>query len=369
MSAAYAVVVPPKPRPEIERMTGYVPGEQPRAGERVVKLNTNEAAFPPPASVVHAVREASADALRRYPDPSACPFREAVAKRHDVAPEQVLAANGSDDVLTVLTRAFVPPGGRIASPWPTYSLYPTLCEIQGCDFAPVAWRDGWRLPIEALLAEKPHAIYFANPNAPSGTAVDSADVAELAGRFDGLLLVDEAYADYADTDCVGLIAQHANVIVSRTTSKGFALAGMRLGYAIGHAEAIAQLHKVRDSYNVDAVAQAAGVAAMQSLDEYRPLWQDVRNERSRLTRGLEELGFAVPPSQANFVLGRHPTPGRARELFAGLKRSGILVRYFDQPGLDDCLRVTVGTVQQNTAFLAALGELMKAEPISEKVPT
>ena len=344
-------------------MTGYVPGEQPRAGERVVKLNTNEAAFAPPASVVNAVREASAEALRRYPDPSAAAFREAVARRHGVAADQVIAANGSDDVLTVVTRAFVPPGGRVASPWPTYSLYPTLCEIQGCAFAPVDWLDDWRLPTDDLLAAGADAIYFANPNAPSGTRVESDEVADLAERFAGLVLVDEAYADYADGDCVELAKSLDNVLVSRTTSKGFALAGMRLGYAIGHCDVIAQLHKVRDSYNVDAVAQAAGVAAMGAIDEYRPLWQDVRDERARLTRGLEELGFSLPPSQANFVLARHPEPGRAAELFAGLKKSGVLVRYFDKPGLSDCLRVTVGTVQQNTAFLAALADLLKLEPI------
>lgn len=335
-------------------MTGYVPGEQPKPGERVVKLNTNETAFPPSERVLEAIRNVSAEDLRRYPSPAADAFRAAVAERHQVRPEQVLAGNGSDDILTILTRAYVPPGGWVASPWPTYSLYPTLCQIQGAAFAPVDWEDGWRLPVDGLLKQEADAIYLANPNAPSGTFVPAEEIAKLAKRFDGVLLIDEAYADYADADCVGLLASHDNVIVSRTLSKGYALAGLRLGYALAHPTIIEQLHKVRDSYNVDVLAQAAGVAALRDVEHAQRLWQHVREERDRMTAALTELGFDVLPSQANFVFARRDD---AAELFAGLKKRGVLVRWWDKPDLCQFLRITIGTAQENTAVLAALKSL------------
>lgn len=335
-------------------MTGYVPGEQPKAGERVVKLNTNEAAFGPSERVLEAIRNVSAEDLRRYPSPASDLFRAAVAERHKVKAEQVIAGNGSDDILTIVTRAYVPPGGRVAAPWPTYSLYPMLCAIQGAEFAPVDWGENWSLPVEALLKQKANAIYLANPNAPSGTFVPSEEIARLAERFEGLLLVDEAYADYAESDCVGLLADYENVIISRTLSKGYALAGLRLGYALAHPAVIEQLNKVRDSYNVDVIAQHAGAAALRDREHAQRLWQHVREERQRVTTALTDLGFDVLSSQANFVFARRKD---APELFAELKRRGVLVRWWDKPDLREFLRITIGTAQENTAVLAALKSL------------
>ena len=342
----------PPPRPEIAALAAYVPGEQP-AGGRVVKLNTNEAAFDPSPAVIEAVRRVTAEQLRRYPPPRSDALREAAARRHGVGVDRVLAGNGSDDVLTMIVRTFVPPGGVVAAPWPTYSLYPALCQIQGARFAPVPWRDGWRLPAEALLATGPSAVFLANPNAPSGTAVPAEDVADLARRLgDRLLLIDEAYADYAGADCVKLVADHANAVVSRSLSKGFALAGLRVGYALGHPAAIAAMDKVRDSYNLDAVAQAAGAAALGDLPYYEARWREARAERDRLAGRLAGLGFEVPPSRANFLLARRPD---AAGLPALLRGRDVLVRHWDAPGLCDCLRVTVGTRGENDALLDALG--------------
>ncbi len=339
-------------------MSGYVPGEQPRVGERIIKLNTNEAPFAPVEHIAAALRNVSAEQLRKYPDPQATAFRQAVAKRHGVNRDQILAGNGSDDILTIVTRTFVPHNGRVASPWPTYSLYPTLCDIQGAKFIPVEWGDDWSLPIESLLAAKADAIFFANPNAPTGTVVDPSAVDELARRFKGIVLVDEAYADYADADCIELLKEHDNIIICRTLSKGFALAGLRLGYAVAHPDVILSLDKVRDSYNVDVLAQLIGTAAIESEEAFEPMRQHVREERARLTLDLQLLGFFVAPSQANFIFARHPEAGYAVELAAGLKRQGILVRHWDTAELRDFIRITVGTAQEITAVLAALHALI-----------
>lgn len=185
-------------RATVREMAGYTPGEQPGLGQRVVKLNTNENPFPPSDRVMQAVRNVEAEALRRYPNPTADSFRQAAAKLHGVSPDMILCGNGSDDILTIATRAALSPNGRLAFPEPTYSLYPVLAKLQEGQIAPVPWERDWSLPIDALLATKADAIYLANPNAPSGTFVSPLRVSELAKRFPGLLLVDEAYADFAD---------------------------------------------------------------------------------------------------------------------------------------------------------------------------
>src|SRR3954452_24874324 len=238
-------------RPAVRDMDGYTPGEQPGPGERVVKLNTNENPFPPSPRVMQAVRDMEAEALRRYPSPMADAFRETAARVHGVTPDMILAGNGSDDILTIATRTFVPPGGTLVSPEPSYSLYGALAQIEDARFAGVPWGHDWSLPIDALLATRADAIYLVNPNAPSGTFVPSAHVADLAARFPGLLLIDEAYAEFADDNCLSLVRDHANVIVSRSLSKAYSLAGLRFGYAIAHEEVIAEMMKVKDSYNTD----------------------------------------------------------------------------------------------------------------------
>ena len=322
---------------------------------RVVKLNTNEASFDPPPSVV-AAANVSADTLRKYPDPRATALREAIAARHGLTPDHVLVGNGSDDVLTILLRTFVPPNGRVAFPWPTYSLYPTLVQIQGATPSPVPWRDGWRLPGDALVRAAADATFVVNPNAPSGTFVEPEALAALADRLeDRLLLIDEAYADYATVDCVGLLSGHPNVAISRSFSKGFALAGVRLGYALAAPAVIGQMDKVRDSYNVDAVAQAVGLAAMAEGDYYDRERAAVRDRRNALATGLCELGLAVLPSEANFVFARHAASPR---LYRELKAAGILVRHWNQPDLAEYLRITVGTADENHQLLETLRTLV-----------
>jgi histidinol-phosphate aminotransferase len=341
-------------------MDGYTPGEQPGAGERVVKLNTNENPYPPSEAVLRAVQQVEPEMLRRYPSPTADHFRNAAAKVLGVTADMIMAGNGSDDILTIATRACLSPGDTLAYPDPTYSLYSVLAGLQDARVAEVPWERDYSLPIEGLLAAKPQAIYLANPNAPTGTFVSPLRVAELARQFKGLVLVDEAYVDFADDSCLALVRQHANVVISRTFSKAYSLAGMRFGYAIAQPQVIRELMKVKDSYNVDAVAICAATAAILDQEDARAKWEQIKNERERVSSELTQLGWSVLPSKANFVLARAPD-GQGREAYLGLKAQGILVRYFDRPGLTDKIRITIGQSHENNALLGGVRRLSAAE--------
>jgi histidinol-phosphate aminotransferase len=339
-------------------MAGYTPGEQPKPGESVIKLNTNENPYPPSPKVFEAIRQLGGDALRRYPSPMADDFRRAAARIHGVLPEQILAGNGSDDVLQIALRSFCGPGDVLASPDPTYSLYPVLAELADVRFVTVPWGPDWRLPADALIDTGARAIFFANPNAPSGTWVSPAEVSALASRTPALVLVDEAYVDFADASCLDLLAVHENLLITRTFSKGYSLAGLRFGYAIGHPAVIAQMTKVKDSYNCDAVAIAAATAALCDQDYARRCWARVREERERVTGALQARGFVVRPSHANFVLATVPPATRAKAMYEGLKAGGVLVRFFDKPDLTDKLRITIGTPEENSALFGAIDGLL-----------
>src|SRR3954469_7313039 len=217
-------------RSNVRQMEGYTPGEQPAPGERVVKLNTNENPFPPSAKVMQAIREVEPEMLRRYPNPTGDVFRNAAAELFGITPEMILCGNGSDDILTIATRTFIAPGGVLAVPDPTYSLYPVLAKLEDAKSVTVPWGNEWSLPSDELIATKADAIYLANPNAPSGTFVPPSQVATLASKFDGLVLVDEAYCDFAEDNCLDLVQEFSNVVISRTFSKAYSLAGMRFGY-------------------------------------------------------------------------------------------------------------------------------------------
>ena len=356
-------MAPPFVRPTVRDMDGYTPGEQPAPGSRVVKLNTNENPFPPSPKVIAAIRAVDAETLRRYPNPTADAFRDAAGKLFGVGRDQIIAGNGSDDILTIATRTFVPPGGKLASPDPSYSLYPILAKLEDAKFVTVPWADGWDLPVDALVETNADAIYVVNPNAPSGTYVSPKRIAELAKKFKGLVLVDEAYGDFAEGNCVSLVKEYANVVVSRSLSKAYSLAGLRFGFAIAQEQVIAEMMKVKDSYNCDALSIAAATAAIEDQDHARFTWEHIKSERSRVTAELTLIGFDVIPSQANFVLATAPE-GQAKALYAGLKAEGILVRYFDKPGLNDKLRITIGTSQENNALLGVLKSLTAVEKVA-----
>lgn len=352
----------PQPRSTVARMAGYAPGEQPRPGEKVIKLNTNENPYPPSPKVFEAIRSVSPESLRRYPQPMADDFRRVAARHHRVTPAHILAGNGSDDILQIALRSYCGPGDVLASPDPTYSLYPVLAELADVRFVTVPWGPDWSLPTAALLATNPGAIFFANPNAPSGTWVPPADIGALAAQTNALVLVDEAYVDFAGEDCVGLLARHDNVLISRTLSKGYGLAGLRFGYAVAHPSIIEQMAKVKDSYNCDAIAIAAACAALDDQAYARQQWARVTSERVRVTDELEHRGFSVLPSRGNFVLATTPGAASARPLYDAMKTGGVLVRFFDKPGLSDKLRITVGSPEENTAMFAALDTALGQSP-------
>jgi histidinol-phosphate aminotransferase len=340
-------------RSTVRTMEGYVPGEQPAPGTRIVKLNTNECPYPPSPRVLEALRSMGADALRRYPPPMADEFRAAASRALGVPEEAILAGNGSDDILTIATRTFLASGDTLGFPTPTYSLYPVLARLQDAAVVAVPWGTDWSLPIDALVATRARAVYLANPNAPSGTVVPVAAVEELARRIEGVLLVDEAYADFANANCLELALRLPNVIVSRTLSKSYALAGVRFGFAVAAPGLVREMAKVKDSYNCDALSIAAATAAIADQEYARGLWSKIRAERRRLTEMLEGLGWTVLPSEANFVLATVPG-GDAKGMLGRLKERGVLVRHFDAPGLRDKLRITVGSPEDTDALRAAL---------------
>ena len=342
-------------------MAGYTPGEQPKPGERVVKLNTNENPFPPSPRVIDAIRGITPDALRRYPSSLADEFRAVAARVHGVSPECILAGNGSDDILQIALRSYCGPGDVLVCPDPTYSLYPVLAQLADVRLVPVPWEPGWRLPAEALLSARARAVFFANPNSPSGTSVAIADIEALSTRTEALVLVDEAYADFADDNCLSLLGRRPNVLITRTFSKGYGLAGLRFGYAIGDPGVIAQMAKVKDSYNCDAIAIAAACAALDDVEYARANWRAIRAERERLSVELERRRFAVIPSQANFLLATTPDAAHAGWLYAALKVRGVLVRFFDKPALDNKLRISVGAPEENDTLLAALDAALAPE--------
>ena len=331
-------------RPNVRAMAAYAPGEQPRGGA-VVKLNTNENPYPPSPRVFEALREAlTGDRLRRYPDPLGTEFRSAAGRVLGVDPDGVLVGNGSDDVLTVLTRAFVPEGGLVVSPTPSYLLYRTLADLQGARFHTVPYNPDWSLP-SPWPAAGAHLTFLANPNSPSGTVVPPPRVEALRGACRGPLVVDEAYADFADGNALGLVRDggpSGNVIVTRTLSKSYALAGIRFGFLVADPSVVRELVKVKDSYNCDALSLTAATAALEDQDYFRATRDRILATRARLAEALPGLGFAVTPSEANFVWCRR-ADRPVKPVYEELKRRGILVRYMNYEGYGDGLRISVGS--------------------------
>lgn len=345
-------------QPHIARLSAYTPGEQINA-PGVIKLNTNENPYAPSPRVASALGTVSPDMLRKYPQPLADDFRAAAADLWNVSPDMVLAGNGSDDLLRMIATAFVAPGATAAAPYPTYSLYEVLVAVQNARMEWVDWPENYALPLSELAAVGAAVTFLANPNAPTGTTVNPGAVAELSRRVKGVLVVDEAYADFAaaGTSCIDLVRRHRNLIVLRTFSKGYSLAGLRFGYAVADAGLIAGLRKVKDSYNCDAISIALATAAIGDPDYLRQTVARVVAERERLAGCLRRRGWDVLDSQANFLFAR-PRDGQANRRYEALKQRNILVRYFDGRRLSDRLRITIGTPDQNDALLAALDEIM-----------
>lgn len=345
-------------RKNIDLMSGYQPGEQPAANVKVIKLNTNENPYPPSPKALQALGEMEGEWLRRYPDPMAGKFRAAASEVLGVPPDWILVGNGSDDLLTMIMRACAEPSKRVVYPMPTYVLYRTLAEIQDGKIEEIPYDDDYQLPLEQLIAANGAVTFIASPNSPSGTAIPLDLLDKLAMQLSGILIIDEAYVDFADTSALSLVHKYDNVIILRTLSKGYSLAGLRLGFGIANPSLLDGLIKVKDSYNVDAIANYVGAAAFADQEYKIANAEKIKASRTKLSKNLEQLGFKVWPSQANFLLAQ-PSRKPAELLYQNLKNQGILVRYFKQPRLDDKLRITVGTEEENTALITALSQLCK----------
>lgn len=344
-------------RPAVDAMQGYVPGEQPKPGTRILKLNTNENPYPPSPKAMAVLRDFDGELLRRYPHPYAQAFREAVADELEVPTDWIVVGNGSDDILNIIIRACAEDSERpVVYPTPTYVLYRTLAAIQPAATIEVPYGDGNALPIEAILAANGAVTFIASPNSPSGHVVALDDLRTLASQLSGVLVVDEAYVDFANTTALPLVREFDNVIVTRTLSKGYSLAGLRLGFGVAQPSLLSGLFKVKDSYNIDAIACAVGAAAMRDRDYKNQCADRVRTSRAQLAIDLKQLGFSVADSQTNFLLVTPPN-GNAADIYEGLKAKGILVRYFNHSGLENQLRITVGTPEQNQTLVEALVHL------------
>jgi histidinol-phosphate aminotransferase len=344
-------------RAAIRRMAPYVPGEQPRAGTRLIKLNTNENPYPPSPRTRRALA-GGADLLRLYPAPRADDLVAEAARLYRVPREMIIAGNGSDELLSMIFRAVLDPGDRVAYPTPTYSLYDTLAEIEGARVVRVPWCEDFALPLEELARARARLTIVCSPNSPSGTWTPSPRLASLAGRIaPRLLVIDEAYVDFAAGHALDLARRHHNVIVLRSFSKSFSLAGMRLGLGFAQPEIIEQLIKVKDSYNLSRIAIAVGAQALRDAAWMRRNVERVVATRARTENDLRKLGFEVPPSQANFVMARMPGRDLA-PLVGDLRKRGILVRYFAIPGLRNAMRISIGTPAEMSALIDALRSLM-----------
>lgn len=344
-------------RPAIAKMTGYTPGEQPKPGTPIIKLNTNENPYPPSPQAIEVLRNLDSEWLRRYPDPYAREFCNAVSEALGVPSDWIIVGNGSDDMLNILVRACAEGSDRqVVYPMPTYVLYRTLSAMQPAEVVEIPYPEDFQLPIDKLIAANGAITFIASPNSPSGHCVPLADLRQLASQLAGVLVIDEAYVDFAEYSALSLVQEFDNVIILRTLSKGYSLAGLRLGFGIANPKLLAGLFKVKDSYNIDAIATLVGAAAMRDQKYKTASAEKVKVSRAKLTVDLRKLGFTVRDSQANFVLVTSTT-SQAEYLYQSLKQRGILVRYFHQPGLTDKLRITVGNDEQNQILITNLIDL------------
>ena len=342
-------------RKALEGFQPYVPGEQPPDGEGWIKLNTNESPVPPSPKVLSAIKDAATDALRLYPSPTAAPAREAIARRFGLDPSQVAVGNGGDELIELCFRAFAGAGDTVAYPTPTYPLLEPLCRIHEARPSTHPTEEFSELP-PSLAADPAPLKFIVNPNSPSGALFDQDAVEGAVAASSGVVVIDEAYVDFAPHSCLPLLERYDNVLLLRTFSKSYGLAGLRIGFALGPREVIETLSSVKDSYNVDRLAIVAAVAAINDEEHHRKLVDAVVHNRGELGAALAGMGFDVVPSATNFVFARPPKP--AAGIVGALRERRILVRHYDREPIAGWIRITVGTRDQHDKLLKALKEVL-----------
>lgn len=337
----------------LKAMKEYIPGEQPQNLDEFIKLNTNENPFAPSKAVLEAIKAAANESLRRYPNPTAEDVRVAFAAANGLASENVFVANGSDEIFTLLFRGFIEPEGLAAFPYPSYGLYDTMAEMNGIAYEKVPLAGDFSYVMSSFLKKKYNLVIIASPNNPTGTVCPAKELASFLDRFKGLLVVDEAYVDFYGDSALGLVKNYDNLIVTRSFSKSYSLAGLRLGLAVASPELIQGFIRIKDSYNVDRLAIAGALAALKDTRGFRYNIEMVVNNKEYLEEQLAAIGFTVVPSKANFVFTKHPTVP-AEKLYRELKEQKILVRFLPGPVQSEYIRVSVGTMMEMKTLITAL---------------
>lgn len=351
-------------RPLVHKLHPYVYGEQPKI-KGLVKLNTNENPFPPSPKVLRAVKNATDGRLRLYPNPTAQVLREKLAKLHRCKPDNIIVGNGSDELLALAVRCFVEPKSRsklakstVQYFTPSYSLYPVLADIHGAAKNPVPLKPNFHLPSVAELKQdktwnfRAALTFVTTPNAPSGCGYATSELEKLCRAQNGVVVLDEAYVDFAAENAMKLALKFPHILVARTFSKAYSLCFQRVGYFVGNVDLIAALHKIRDSYNVNGLGQIAAEATLDDLKYYRANFKNIITTREWLARELTLLGFRVFPSQSNFILAIPPR-FPAKDWLQKLRTQKILVRWFDSPGVKQYLRITIGTRAEMQSLVRA----------------
>ncbi len=354
----------PKLNERIINLTPYVPGEQPR--ERgFIKLNTNENPYPPSPRVIEALKTTLREKVRLYPDPESLEVRRTAGRRWGLKPEQIFVGNGSDEVLRLIFQCYLCTEDSVGSIYPTYILYDTLANLFGAKIVFYEINPDLSLP-ENFMRRLPHKIIcIANPNPPYGTPYDIEQIAAICRKNPAsIVLVDEAYIDFAKNNALSLLNEFKNIIITRSFSKSYGMAGLRIGFALAQPEIIASLYKAKDSYNVNALAQVAAIAALKDNNYYRRNIEKIIAGRGWLTDKLKKLGLSVFPSEANFIFAQWHS--NARWIYEELKRRKILVRFFNHPRLANGLRISIGTMKENKILVSALKEILKYEKKSIK---
>jgi len=359
-------------RKQVRSLNGYVPGEQPSI-PGLIKLNTNENPYPPAPEVLKIIKESTNGRLRLYPNPTAQKLREQLAIFHNCSPENIIVGNGSDELLALATRTFVEPASAVSNSrryraviqyfYPCYSLYPVLADIHGAIKNPVRLTPDFRFP--GLKKNKKWAYnaaltYITTPNAPGGRGYAVEELEEICMAHRGVVILDEAYVDFAQDNALSLALKYPHVIVSRTFSKAYSLCFLRVGYFIGNPELIAAMHKVRDSYNVNGLGQIAAIETLNNIDYYKNNIEKIKTARANLSDGLTELGFKVFPSQTNFILVKPPLY-QASIWLEKLREKKILVRWFNQPEIKEYLRITIGKPDEVDALIDAVKAILKGK--------
>jgi histidinol-phosphate aminotransferase len=347
----------------VKELTPYVPGEQPKLSQ-LIKLNTNESPYGPSPKALAAIAAANTEALRLYPDPNSDALKQSITKIHGLTPNQVFVGNGSDEVLAHVFLGLLKHEHPILFPDITYSFYPVYCKLYGIAFENIPLSDDFSISVDDYLKKNSGlngGIIFPNPNAPTGKALPLKDIEKLLqANKDSVVVIDEAYVDFGTSSAVSLTKQYNNLLVTHTLSKSYALAGLRVGYAVGHPDLIEALERVKNSFNsypIDKLAMAGAMAAIEDQDYLNKISQAVIKTRESLVQTLNTLGFETIPSSANFIFTKHPKHNAA-QLSAALRERHIIVRHFKLPRIDQYLRITIGTDEQCDALVKAIKEIL-----------